>query len=476
MSLRPTAGVISYGEALLWAMRLRELSLGNAGYLHRLSRKQQRPWAELRDEQWAKVRRMVEHAYAHTTYYRRLFDTSGIDPHRVETAEDFARLPLLTRDVLRNQGEELLDRRLAHAQLIAADSSGTTDTPVRVYTDRASLERKWGAALVVRRQFAQWRPLDRICYLWGARQDLTFHSTSVLRRLLKEPVLRTLELYSSHLTPERLSQYAAELVRFRPSVILAYPTPMYLLAEHIAAHKLKTSAPRIITTTAEPLYDYQRERIQEVFGCPVIDQYGAREGGLIASECLHRKGLHINTETVLVEIVDTTTNCPVPPGTLGKVLITDLQNLAMPLIRYEMRDLAILSTRTCACGSPLPLLERLEGRLADVFQLADGTLVPGVSLNGRIYTSGWGIKAVQVIQDDYSRFRVLLVKDETCTDEHLRQLDERFRGYFGDVEVTYVPVERIEPEPSGKVRFCISHVPWRGVGAPQPIPQASGAQ
>src|SRR5207249_8098782 len=120
--------------------------------------------------------------------------------------------------------------------------------------------------------------------------------------------------------------------------------------------------PKGIITTAMVLHSWQRRTIEEVFGCPVTNRYGCEEVSLIACECERHHGLHVNADGVFVEIMradDTgALTHPTRPGEPGAVVVTDLTNRAMPIIRYQVGDVAVLSDRVCTCGRGLPLLER----------------------------------------------------------------------------------------------------------------------
>src|SRR5690606_30639221 len=120
------------------------------------------------------------------------------------------------------------------------------------------------------------------------------------------------------------------------------------------------------------LLDRERELIERVMGCKVTNRYGCEEVGLIASECEEHRGLHINVDDVFLEVVDDEGR-PVKPGIPGKILVTDLANYGMPLIRYRIEDVGILSDRQCPCGRGLPLMHSIMGRVADFLKRADGT-------------------------------------------------------------------------------------------------------
>src|SRR5690606_27231378 len=157
--------------------------------------------------------------------------------------------------------------------------------------------------------------------------------------------------------------------------------------------------PQGIVTTSMMLLEQERKIIERAFNCKVTNRYGCEEVGLIAVECEQHAGMHINSPHVIVESLDAN-NQPVPEGEAGKLVITDLNNFGMPLIRYRVEDVGVISHRQCACGRTMPILERLEGRVADFLRKPDGGQVAGVSLVERTLTKVPGIEQMQLLQED----------------------------------------------------------------------------
>lgn len=156
-------------------------------------------------------------------------------------------------------------------------------------------------------------------------------------------------------------------------------------------------------TSAEVLEPADRQLIEEVFGCPVFNRYGCREVGVIASECPAHQGLHIAAEGLLVEIVQG--NDPVRPGESGAILVTDLLNLGMPLIRYRIGDMGTWEEGQCPCGRGLPRLREVSGRVTDFLVGADGRLVSGVYLATYVVARRTSLGQVQILQEEPGRVR-----------------------------------------------------------------------
>ncbi len=174
--------------------------------------------------------------------------------------------------------------------------------------------------------------------------------------------------------------------------------------------------------------------------------------------------MHVNADSVFVEVLcadDTRAlTRPANPGESGSVIVTDLTNRAMPIIRYQVGDVAALSDRVCACGRGLPLLERLEGREADYVVTQAGELISGISLTENFALQVPGVVQFQIIQETLQRFRFRVVRGPDFGPESLDRLDSLVARHFGpDVEYRCEYLDSIPSEPSGKYRFCISRVP-----------------
>ena len=149
-------------------------------------------------------------------------------------------------------------------------------------------------------------------------------------------------------------------------------------AVHCRDHRLATWSPDIpvICAEAEPLLDTDELVIERVFG-PTFNTYGSRETMLVAAECAAHDGMHLTEENLIVELLEN--GADAAPGTPGQVVITDLHNRAMPLIRYVNGDLATMASGSCACGRGLRRLARIEGRSCDTLRDSGGNPIPGIA-------------------------------------------------------------------------------------------------
>lgn len=404
--------------------------------------------------QWQALRKLLQHAYDSSPFYRRRFDLAGLPPSRIIAPSDLKQIPPLTREDLRNHLPEIRSGFYPADELASAATGGTTDTPVPLLRDRESLREK----TAIHWQFNLWAglaPGDRVFRLWGARQDFN-PNPSWRWKLYDRYLMRQVWAPTLLFNEEVLESYRQTLNRFRPRIIYAYPTPLALFCEYLKTCGRPHHHPISAICTAEPLLDQQRKIIEEALGCPTFERYATRDFGTVAAECEHHCGLHWNPAAVYVEYL------PVEGAEvegLNEILVTDLLNYGMPLIRYRINDCVLLGPEECTCGRGYPLMRQITGRSTDVFRLPNGDVVPGVALTNRVLQVCPGLKKTQVIQETVKDFRVRYVPGPGFDFSQLELLKTKLRKFFPEqVSFTFEQVADIERERSGKTRFCISRV------------------
>ncbi|HEU0028986.1 MAG TPA: hypothetical protein VFQ53_00045 [Kofleriaceae bacterium] len=336
---------------------------------------------ELRDLQLGFLRRLLRHAYLHTSHYRQVLDDRGLVPEDFQSLDDLQRLPLLDRDTVRLT----LETRTAGAPprwVIKKSTSGTTGQPVVVKYNAES--RHWRDATRWRGYgWAGYRIGMRAMHYWGfgpSAGSWFKRQKIALDRRLK----RDLYVDCTPRSEEALTAAVGALRRFEPQVMVAYSAGAAALARFVNEHKLRDWKSFPVIVGAERLWPADREVIEQAFG-PAFESYGCREVMLIGSECEHHEGLHQSMETMIVELLvieaDGTTR-PARPGETGEVVITDLHNLACPMIRYVTGDLAVAhEERTCACGRGLIKIGPIEGRVTETLRDGRGNAVGGLVFN-----------------------------------------------------------------------------------------------
>jgi len=261
---------------------------------------------------------------------------------------------------------------------------------------------------------------------------------------------------------DEMLAYHRRLRDFQPSVVYGYPNAIEQFATFVERHLAPIKVARVLCT-AERLRDHQRELFRRVFGGEVFNLYCSREHGCVGFECERHDRFHVDSGSAIVEILRN--GRPARPGESGEIVVTDLLNRGMPLIRYVTGDVATASAGPCDCGCPLPTFSSLDGRTADTLYRPDGSRVAGLMLDD-LFMELPAITHAQFVQHDPSSIDVNVIARGAGEDLQTAMVAE-VRSIMGpDVAVRLHFVDDIPRHPrSGKYQTVICAIP-APAGAP----------
>jgi phenylacetate-CoA ligase len=291
----------------------------------------------------------------------------------------------------------------------------------------------------------------------GAREIIVWASPLEISRqdrlrMARDRLLNSSLLSAFDMGEEALARYSRFIAAWKPEKLYGYASAVYLLARYLGS--VGWHSPRdlkAIFTTAEPLFDFQRQAIERAFDCRVATEYGSRDAGLTANEC-PAGSLHIPAEGILVEIDGA------GPDGLGEIVVTNLYSPSMPIIRYRTGDLGRLDPAPCPCGRTLPRLKGVEGRRTDFLVTPDGRVLHALSVI-YILRETPGLRDFRVIQEALDRVTAQVVPEGDLPADARERIVARMKRLLGrDVAVTVEPVAAIPAGPSGKFRYVVSQV------------------
>lgn len=445
------APLVRHLIAPVWALHERDPYLR---HYRTVSRTQYDTLEAIRTRQQTALGRIMRHAYGTAPFWRERFDQANANPDAGHVLEQLHKMPLLTKDNLRSRGTEMLSNKFGRTEVMRKTTSGSTGVSVEVFVHKE--RQHWTRACTLRAdEWSGWKLGERVAAIWGSPEYLKRGWRGRLRNSLLE---RMRFLDTLKMDERTMDEFAISLRRRPPSLLFGHAHSLYLFAQFLASRGNAGFRPRGIISTAMVLHDWERRVIEEVFQCPVTNRYGCEEVGLIACECERHEGLHINTDCVYVEVLRPD-GTPAEAGEAGSVVVTDLVNHAMPIIRYQVGDMAAKTDRCCRCGRGLPLIEKLHGRVADYVVTPRGELVSGISLTENFAVMIPGLAQLQIVQEAIDRFVFRIVRGLDFGEPSLERIRMLVAERFG-AGVTFECefVDRILPEPSGKYRFCISNV------------------
>jgi phenylacetate-CoA ligase len=438
-TIDPTALLI---RRVLFPAWVRKNASTRLAYLNHFEQTQFLSADALREMQWLQFRTLLRHAFDHCAFYRESLTAAGMVPDDVRSLEDVTSLPTITKEQIQGSLRDMIADNVSGRPLLKDMTGGSTGSPMVFYYDEDRLDSR-NAAAIRHNRWTGWNIGDKMAVLWGAPRDLA--SQSMKARVRDWVLDRRIMLDASTIDDTRMRDFHRRLLSHRPRFVLAYANTMALFARFVRDSRLEPPRPEAIITSGEVLTDANRALIESTFGCKVFNRYGSREFAVIASECSCHRGMHINAESLFVEVV------------AGEIVVTDLRNLAMPMIRYRTRDVGALVNGACECGRGLPLLDLQGGRVTDFLTGMDGQKVSGIVLATYAITNLPGVQQIQFVQERRGAVRVRVVRRPDWSDVSATELTSRVRGFLGEsMAVQLEFTDNIPVEPSGKYRFSIS--------------------
>lgn len=420
--------------------------------------------SEIESLQLRQLNALLDHCRKQVPYYARLLNDAGFATRPIESLADLRLLPLLTRELYQKHFADIQSRALPDGMLPSPKpsfTSGTSGVPIEVRkTNRDAL---WWSAFFLRDlEWCNINPRGKLATI-----RLIAHSREELPRALLggsvpywhkslQLLLETGTCYGIDIRADPRKQLHW-LGQVCPDYLLSMPTNLEFLASLLIESGQRLPELKMIQTMGEPLAEDARQRIEKGFGVPVKNLYSTTESGYIASPCPAGHGLHVHSENVLCEVLDTENN-PCQPGQTGRLIFTNLHNFLAPFIRCEIQDEVTLATAPCPCGRGLPLWTHVEGRIYPSLRLSDGRRKSSIGIVLGLRQIG-GAHQFQMIQRaiDYAIVRV--VPDRTWTLAHADRIIELLHQEFESrIRVDVEEKLFLERPAGGKLKLIVVEV------------------
>jgi phenylacetate-CoA ligase len=420
-----------------------------AGHLGRLRKSESIAPAERRKLQEVRLARLLKSARSGVPEYSRRLARL---PSGNLSLRDLGTIPPLTKQDVRDLHEELHHTPRPHF-VVAKTTGGSTGEPVTIHKTHAAMA--WELA-------ATWRGYawagvhmgDLQARFWGVPLSAAGQRTA----RLTDFICHRHRFSAFDFDRDSFEQYDRQLRRNPPDYFYGYVSMIAELARWYSdTGRRLDNPPGAVITTSEVLSPDDRSAIETAFGCRVFNEYGCGELGTIAHECEHGR-LHTSDENMIIEILDG--DHPCRPGEKGEIVVTELNNIAMPLIRYRTGDFGSLSDESCPCGRTLGVLSDVFGRAYDFIVAPDGRRFHAeflVYIFEEAQRQKCGIAQFRVEQTAPDHLHLLVVPSESGfpEQEELR-LVARIRELLGaNMRVTTSRVQRIQREASGKMRVIV---------------------
>lgn len=409
-------------------------------------------WSSLEEQQEyqnERLRLMVKHAYETVPYYREIFDAEKITPQDIKTTKDLYKVPILEKNTVRKRFRDFHSKGWDPKRIRHGHTGGTTGTSLQLISDIDTCPWQWAV---------WWRHRER----FGLKLHdpfVVFAGRDVVPLSSMEPPIwrRNLTMHQTyvsvhHLTKKNMPVIADYLCQRRVKYYSGYPSAIYLVACYFLENNIHLpDPPRVVVTGAETLLPYQRDVISNAFETEVADQYGASENCGNISEC-EKHMYHIDMEFGVVEFL------PLKglPDNTRRIVCTGFRNPAMPLIRYDIGDVATLSDTVCSCGRHSPTVEKIDGRIESYIITPDGRQLG--RLDFLFKDSAW-IEEAQLVQDDIDSVTLKIVRANNFLEKNEKSLMDEAHKYLGDkIDIKIEYLTAIPRETNGKFRQIVSKI------------------
>lgn len=386
---------------------------------------------ELKQRNEKRFLEIFRRAYDKSPFYHKLYTEEGIRKEDITCLEDIKKLPVITKDMVKKHADEMLT--VPRWQVIRANTSGTTGTPLKIYESWPSIW--WTQAYTYcsrkRDGFTYGQPLVSL------RGHLNRNQTS-----LKIHLSNTLFLSSYNINSNTVEQYYKKIVMFQPIAIEGYPSSLYSLALFLKDAELELNIP-ITFTSSETLLDYQRDLIEERLGTEIYDRYSMTERTIFLVESHNHAGYYEAPGFSINEYIDDGEIC------------TSLINDAFPLIRYRSND--IMEIEEVTDENPQIVVKRVNGRKEDYLHCKDGSRILRLDF---IFKGVKHVKMSQLVQDKEDVLSVRVVPEKDFTDDDRNRIEQNIIARMGagniDFRIELITENEIQLTPRSKYEFIIN--------------------
>ncbi|THB80832.1 MAG: phenylacetate--CoA ligase family protein [Desulfobacteraceae bacterium] len=407
---------------------------------------------QFRDYQEEKLQKLLVHSQQNVPFYKTWFLQSGHKPSDI-SLDNLSLLPAISKAQLRENLNEFIATEYSEP-VEEAKTSGSTGVSLHFPKSLKSSAFQLGAMYRGHRWYGV-EPGAKEARLWG----IHVNPLSRFKMVTRDILLNRFREREYNLYPDTLKDFTAKLIRLKPEYLMGYTS---MVAQY--AHFLNNTGYdgsifglKMVKCTSESIHDDDRAIVEKVFGCPLVSEYGAAETGLISFQCDHGCN-HVMEDCCIVEYVQPEE--PLDDKNLKEIIVTNLDNFAMPVLRYRVGDFVVPSDRICHCGRKSGVIEKIVGRVSDIIRTSDGrqwhSIILYYIMKGLDEKFG-GVIQFKVFQKQVDTLEFFIVPEKKLPDSALEYVREKCTESFGPMmHVEFNIVDSIPRESSGKLRDFVS--------------------
>lgn len=395
-----------------------------------LERSQWLPLEKLEALQMRRLKALLKHAYETVLYYHRRFNEVKVRPEDIRSFDDLSKLPVLEKEDVRNCAQEMVSSKYDVKELLEKKTSGSTSLPLTVYATKEQ---------ICYHHANKFRNLD---WLGVMEKEFSVYVGAPGIDIYPRNIPDALRMDSFGIDSGKLERLVQNIRNMRPRHVWGFPSGLNLLTRFCEERGINDIAFETIQCTGESLFDREKERMKKTFGAGVYQMYAATDTRMIAGDCSEHTGLHICSETVLVEFLKDGEHAA--EGEFASVVVTPLLSYGMPLIRYNLDDVASRIDDSCACGRKLPLMSYVDGRTVDILVTGDGRWLGYSNFHSRIFDH-IDVQQYRITQESINSIMVELIPGKKYGDKAERFIVSSIKKHMGDnVDVVVQVVNDLE--------------------------------
>lgn len=362
-----------------------------------------------------------------------------------KVVEDLKNWPILSKEDVKNNTKKFVSDRYNLNSLSSFYTSGSTGTPLQVFFNKKVI-RNWYALFELRWRNWHGKKLNDRYALIGGKEIVNASNTKPPYWVMNYG-MNQLYMSAYHISQSSAEAYINAMSKYKVTYIYTYTSAIYSLAKFCSEKRIKTPDISFIMTNAEPVYRHQRQLIEKVFNCKVVETYGMAEMLVGAGQCSYGN-MHYWPDAGIIETEHGSEQ--------GEIILTGLVNDVMPLIRYKVGDNILLDENTkCECGRTLPIVKEIIGRTDDILLAKDGKEIGRMDT---IFKSDIRINEAQIIQKHLDYFELNIVPSINFSPSDENIIRNEMKKKFGDVTLVINYKDEIKRGPNGKFKSVISEL------------------
>jgi phenylacetate-CoA ligase len=416
----------------------------------RVKRALKMPRSALDDLRFNLVKNQLVRAYEDVDFYHDAFVQRGLNPHNFQNIAELTEYPIIDKQDIQQNFSSFISNKVSIDELNKSHSSGSTGRPLWTYFDRKAWVRKKYFSKLRARMACGLKPGEKIVICdTDPPAELEKRNKKII---FSNPVLKT-RYVSIFDTPRKNIE---DLIRFCPQTVDSMPSHLFQLAMFMKEHNIKLPSIKRIFTSSEYLEPNMRQFLRQIFEAELYDIYGCTEVKEVAWECEKHSGYHINEDDVFLEILND--SVPAKPGEVGEIVLTDLRNRAMPLIRYRLGDLGMLLPGTCSCGRVFSLMLPAAGRSSEYVTTPSGKRISPYRFTTAIEKTP-GLLQYQFIQDSVDGIIINIIMDDHEQKDTIEEIQTKIQPVIGEeMRIQIKMCDQIDIEENGKYKVVKSSV------------------